>query len=385
MAGPTIQSGRFKLTLMIKIKIIIFCIIIASACLESNVHMKKSRIFSNVKKSAEYFPARFLVQTNHRITVLMNWTEYVPLRSSDTSWSSGLDSMLLAECTSFKRNYSFMVEWKNLTQMNFRMKTPNLTARYTNGNGSQKIKGIKNMHLNIRSLSNKVFEVKRIVDLHKPHILGISECELRKKNNFYDEAKLKVPGYNILFPKSWNIHGFARVIIYVKKSLEYEQLNCIEDDLFQSIWLRGGVKKGKRIFFCHYYREHTSTVGNSISSQKQSLKKFLSQWEVATTLDSSNEANKIHISGDMNLDSLNDKWLNPKYYLFSLSTLVEETCNLNHFYQLVKQPTRVQFDSVKNSTSVSCIDHVYSNARFRCSKVDVLPFGNSDHDLISYV
>ena len=34
---------------------------------------------------------------------------------------------------------------------------------------------------------------------------------------------------------------------------------------------------------------------------------------------------------------------------------------------------------------MSCIDHVNTNQKFRCSSVTVSPFGNSDHELISYI
>ena len=43
-------------------------------------------------------------------------------------------------------------------------------------------KCILNMHLNIRSVKNKVLEVKNIVKQHNPHIFGLSECELKKEN-----------------------------------------------------------------------------------------------------------------------------------------------------------------------------------------------------------
>ena len=87
-------------------------------------------------------------------------------------------------------------------------------------------------------MGQKVFEVKNIIKEKSPHIFGLSECELRKVNNVYDEEKLKIPGYDLLFPKSWTEHGFARVIVYVKKTLKYEQVYDIEDDLVQSVWLK---------------------------------------------------------------------------------------------------------------------------------------------------
>ena len=84
----------------------------------------------------------------------------------------------------------------------------NFLARYQYGNIIQKKKGILNMHLNIRSLRYKVPEVKHVIKQNNPNILGISEAELFKDR--IDEICLKIPGYDILFPKSWEQHGYAR-------------------------------------------------------------------------------------------------------------------------------------------------------------------------------
>ena len=46
----------------------------------------------------------------------------------------------------------------------------NFQARYVNGNRGQK--GIKNLHLNIRSLGNKITEVKNIIREHNLTFLG---------------------------------------------------------------------------------------------------------------------------------------------------------------------------------------------------------------------
>ena len=191
-----------------------------------------------------------------------------------------------------------------------RKETSNYLARYLYGNKS---KGIINLHLNIRSLSNKVGEIKNLIQNHKPHIFGVSECELKKINNFYDESKLKVPGYSLFFPKSWNDHGNARVVIYVKKTLEVEQVPDLEDNRAQSIWIKGGFKGGKKVYYCHCYREHSNSFGRSMRAQRNNLDLLLNQWERATEHGSPTEPNEIHISGDMNLDSLRGRWLEPGY------------------------------------------------------------------------
>ena len=136
----------------------------------------------------------------------------------------------------------------------------NFRARYLHGN-IQKQKGIINMHLNIRSLRFKVAEVKQLIKNHNPHIFGISESELKKEE--VEENTLKIPGYDILFPKSWSQHGYARVVVYVKKTFKYQQIADLEDDHVQSVWLKGGQRNCKEIFFCHSYREHLSKEGSA--------------------------------------------------------------------------------------------------------------------------
>ena len=260
----------------------------------------------------------------------------------------------------------------------------NFQARYVNGNQNKK-KGVYNVHLNIRSLSNKISEVKCIIKEHSPHILGLSECELRKSSKEFDERKLKIPGYDLLYPSSWQVHGYARVVMYIKSSLHYTQVHDLQDCTVQSIWIKGGFKNCRKLYFCHAYREHTSTLGNSLSSQKQYLTSFLQQWESACLHSTVDEPNEVHIVGDMNLDSLDGRWLMSGYHLISLSRLVESVCNVCNITQMVSKPTRYQFNSITGRTDISCIDHIYTNAKFRCSDATVTPFGGSDHDLVSYV
>ena len=107
-------------------------------------------------------------------------------------------------------------------------------------------------------------DIKVLVNSEKPHLLGLSECELRKVNNIYDESQLKIPGYDLLFPKSWSTSGYARVLLYVKSTLHYERCLELEDNTVQSIWVRGGFKKGKKLLFCHTYGECTNSMGNII-------------------------------------------------------------------------------------------------------------------------
>ena len=256
--------------------------------------------------------------------------------------------------------------------------TNNFIARYTNGNRGKK--GIDNFHLNIRSLKFKVQEVKNIIKEFSPHIFGLSETELRKES--VNEGDLKIPGYNILYPKSWSVHGYARVVVYVKKSFKYEQIVDLEDEKVQSVWLRGNFKNCKKIYFCHGYREHLASL--PIQEQRDYLHKFLNQWESASEHNFPTEPNEVHVSLDMNIDTYRGRWLQSDYRLLSLSRLVQNACNTGNFSQLVKEPTRSMYNSVTETTDISCLDHIYCNRKFKCSTPVVTPFGDSDHDLLRY-
>jgi hypothetical protein len=216
------------------------------------------------------------------------------------------------------------------------------------------------------------------------HLIGLSEFELKTNNNIDQLEKLKVPGYKLLLPKSWDLHGYARVVVYVKNTLDYQRVEDLEDEHLQTIWIKCGFKNSKHGYYCNGYREHKSNIGGSICNQKQKLDTFIYQWEKALTHGNPEEPNDIFVLCDMNLDSYKDKWHKPNYHLYTLSQLVHRSCNLNNLSQLVEDVTRVQYNSVRNTTDLSCIDHIYSNVKFKCSSPVITSFGGSDHDMIGF-
>ena len=177
-------------------------------------------------------------------------------------------------------------------------------------------------------------------------------------------------------PKSWEAHGYARVVVYVKKSLKFQRMDILEDDHFQSIWIKCGFMNSKQGFYCHGYREHTSNIGRSIQNQLLKLTTFIDQWEKAIHIGNPEEPNDLFILCDMNLDSYCDKWMDPSYKLFGLAQKVHSFCYMNNVDQIVRSVTRVQHDSVNSKTKISCIDHIYTNVKFKCSSPQVISFGN---------
>ena len=260
----------------------------------------------------------------------------------------------------------------------------NFYARYINGNIRNISKGLLVYHLNIRSLQNKVNEIKKIVAENKPHMIGCSECELTKSCQESQLSSLKIPGYTLLLPKSWEIYGYARVVVYLKNSLTYERLSDMEDDQLQTIWIKSGFKNAKPGFYCHGYREYKSNLGAAIQHQTEKLSTFLNQWEQAINYGNPAEPNDIFILCDMNLNSYQDRWMDQTYHLFHLAKLVIRFCNSNNVVQLVKGVTRTQYNKVKRRTNVSCLDHIYTNVKYKCSFPTIITFGNSDHDIVGF-
>ena len=96
---------------------------------------------------------------------------------------------------------------------------------------------------------------------------------------------------------------------------------------------------------------------------------FLSQWEAAAEYNFPTEPNEVHICLDMNIDTYRGRWMQADYRLISLSRQVQNACNIGDFAQLVTEPTRTMYNSVTNSTDISCLDHVYCNAKYKCSSL----------------
>ena len=92
-----------------------------------------------------------------------------------------------------------------------------------------------------------------------------------------------------------------------------------------------------------------------LENQRNRLEDFLNQWETALEYGNPSSVNEVHVSLDMNLDSLNGKWLDPTYKLVSLSRIVQNFCDMGNFSQKVSEPTRIMYNSISKTIEISCI------------------------------
>ena len=81
--------------------------------------------------------------------------------------------------------------------------------------------------------TNKLTDIKCFIQKHRPHVLGIIESDLHSpqsdnnRNKKFStkevQEKLKIEGYSIVFPETWNRFGQARIIAFVSDEIVFKQ------------------------------------------------------------------------------------------------------------------------------------------------------------------
>ena len=231
----------------------------------------------------------------------------------------------------------------------------------------------------------KIEDIRVFASRHKPHLMGISEVDLRRNENNIDDSKyndfsteqaqeaLKIEGYRLIFPSSWIQHGKARIIVY---ALDEIKTKIINDDPvnshLQHVMLEVGFGKAKTHFVNFYYREWKSIVtgNNSTAAQNEEFERLTNIWRSFTAQDKDFLA-----LGDTNICA--KKIDDPNYIHKSLAEtfkdfLIEENC-----FQIVEDYTRVRM--VNNEIQRSCLDHVSVNCVDKVVRPEVLGIGKSDH------
>ena len=229
---------------------------------------------------------------------------------------------------------------------------------------------------------NKLDDVKVAAGRLKPHIIGISEVNLKRSEVEIDNPTtqfsteqvhkvLFIPDYKIILPDSWTEHGVARIIVYVKDDLKVKVIHgSDEEKQLQEILIEIGYGRSKPHFFSFFYREWTSCVRQSNRYQAEDLDHLLNNWRACTAV------NKDFIAmGDMNICAV--RMDTPNYEHANLANqlrdfLLEEDCT-----QLIDQYTRIR--KVKDTIQRSALDHAVVNCIQKISTPVIVGIGKSDH------
>ena len=267
-----------------------------------------------------------------------------------------------------------------LATSSFAMVT-NFQSRYLYGNRSNGIK-ISAWNKGGGYLQNKMPELKNIINGLHPHILGISEANLKSTQ---DKQLSHLEDYTLhTCPTISNPNILtSRVVVYTHKSLVVKLRPDLMCDQFSSIWMEVGLPHCKKFLVGQVYREwqlpNQGGDRSSLSVQEQLNRwtLFLDQWERA--LDSGLE---VHVLGDMNINHCNwtDESIpssNQTYKLRSLITALFSRIFPHGVSQCVRGPTRHFPGQVSTG-----LDHYFTNRPDKISDVRTQHCGGSDHMLV---
>ena len=95
--------------------------------------------------------------------------------------------------------------------------------------------------------SNHIHNLQNIINLHDPHIICISEANIKAKDNvnMFDQLL----GYDIEKNMQYDAIGVSRNCIMVKNGIKYKRRQQFEDNLNCDIWIEIS-NGGRKNFYC---------------------------------------------------------------------------------------------------------------------------------------
>ena len=225
------------------------------------------------------------------------------------------------------------------------------TNSSTNQNEMSKpfdIKGLKIIHLNIRSLVHKLDSFKLWVALNKPNVITLSETWLSSDNL---DTKLNITNY-VLYRFDRCTKGGGGVAIYVSTDLVSEHITpAIQPLHFEGVFVKLYFNENKYLTIGSIYRP-PSAPAESFSC-------------IISTINSIPFRNEILLLGDYNKDWAAKACSNVKH-MFN---------NIN-LTQLITEPTRI------TQTTQTLLDWILVSHPNRILKSGVLSDCFSDHCMI---
>ena len=229
------------------------------------------------------------------------------------------------------------------------------------------------------SMVSRMAEIKQMIDMHRPLILGISEANIKTNEdiNLYSIKDYKI------FPAPASVSGVIRLVVYVHKEISVKLRNDLMCLGLSSVWLEAGYKNHKKFIINQTYREWQQlgvmdTV--SIPEQLSRWTKYLDIWEEALS-----SGKEVICLGDYNINhcdwtDMNIPRSSQTYKLKSLINVLFSRIFPYGVSQLVVGPTR----HMKGQKSAG-LDHLYTNIPNKITNVEKHFWGSSDHMFISAI
>ena len=156
--------------------------------------------------------------------------------------------------------------------------------------------------------SEKFTEIKLFIEEKQPHLFCIAETDIHgnrsNKNrvvNFKTQEiheKLKVEGYSVVLPETWEAYGQARILVFVSDKILAKKVDISPADSdLPTISFEIGFSRERKTLVNFYYRDWASGVTGEKSDSSQ-LDRFQRQVEIWRKLNVRNR--DLVILGDAN-------------------------------------------------------------------------------------
>ena len=207
-------------------------------------------------------------------------------------------------------------------------------------------------HLNVRSIIDKIDEIRLIISKTKLDLLCISETWLHEKIN---DNMINVPGYTIVRrDRNSNKRG-GGVCIYVRSNMSFTCRDDLINDVLEAVWIEIPRTRTDQLIIGCLYRPP--------NADSNYLHCIFDMLEVTMT-----EGKDTIIIGDMNYDYKHDEC-----DTHNSITVIEDLFLMT---QIVKEPTRVTCNTAK------CLDHILTSIPESHELCGVAKISISDHYMI---
>ena len=226
---------------------------------------------------------------------------------------------------------------------------PNLrdenTSLYQEFEEKFKVKGLHFLHLNVRSILNKISEFRILFKRKRLSIIAFTETWL---NNSINDEEIEIDGYKIIRHDRSSGSG-GGVCFYIRNDIAFNIMDAISTGDTESLWINLLIPRSKPIVVGVLYRPPKNNL-------------FIEK--LSNILDTLKKDDEIILLGDMNICLLRKSPLAKKYI---------DLLSLHGFSQLIKEATRV------TPTCSSLLDHVGCTKENKISQSGVIDLGISDH------
>ena len=215
-----------------------------------------------------------------------------------------------------------------------------------------KQKGLKILHLNVRSLLRNICEIRQLLRQNDVHILSVNETWL---DNSILTNEINIDNFQIV-RKDRNRNG-GGTAVYIRSNLQFELLNHDSLNYLEALpILIHPSKCAKPFIFLSWYRPPNSK--SDVLNHYEELISFLDGFN-----------HNIIVMGDLNCDLMKH----------SLSSDTKRLNQINEIYSLIQLNTTKFTRVCQNSKSL--IDHMICNSKEMIKSHGVLCTGISDHYL----